>query len=44
MMITVKRRFATVLRRVLRQNMASDGNVQEEFDELVEILSKGSAA
>ena len=44
MIITVKRRFATVLRTHLRQHVGSDAEVEEEFRELVEILSEGSAA
>lgn len=44
MAITVKRRFATVLRHHLRQFVQSDSEVEEEFRELVEILSKCGAA
>jgi len=44
MVITVKRRFSTVLRRVLRKYVQLDSQVEQEFDELVEILSRGSAA
>ena len=43
MIITVKRRFAAVLRRVLRQYVQLDSQVEQEFEELVEILSRGAA-
>jgi DNA-directed RNA polymerase specialized sigma24 family protein len=44
MIITVKRRFAAVLRRVLRQHVQSDSQVEQELGDLVEILSRGGAA
>ncbi len=44
MVITVKRRFATVLRHHLRQFVQSDSEVEEEIRELVKILSKCGAA
>lgn len=44
MLITVKRRFSTVLRRVLRRNVRSDAQVDQEFADLLEILTKGGAA
>lgn len=44
MAITVKRRFAKVLRHHLRQFVQSDSEVEDEFRELVEILSKCGAA
>jgi RNA polymerase sigma-70 factor (ECF subfamily) len=44
MIITVKRRFATVLRRVLRRHVQSEGQVEEEFGQLVKALSQGHAA
>ena len=43
MIITVKRRFGVVLRRCLRQFVQSDSEVEDEYSELIEILSKGSA-
>jgi DNA-directed RNA polymerase specialized sigma24 family protein len=43
MIITVKRRLNTVLKRVLRQYVQSDSEVEEEFSELLQILSTGSA-
>jgi len=44
MVITVKRRFASVLRRVLRQSVQSDDEVEEEIREFIQILSNGGAA
>ncbi|MBN2271250.1 MAG: hypothetical protein JXN61_11590 [Sedimentisphaerales bacterium] len=44
MVITVKRRFASVLRQELRQFVQSDSEVEDEFRALVEILSEGGAA
>jgi hypothetical protein len=44
MVITVKRRFASVLRQQLRQFVQSDSEVEDEFRALVEILSEGGAA
>jgi RNA polymerase sigma-70 factor (ECF subfamily) len=44
MMITVKRRFASVLRQELRRCVQSDSEVEDEFRALVEILSEGGAA
>jgi len=43
MIITVKRRFRTVLRRYLRKHVRSDAEVDDEFRELREILSKDCA-
>ena len=43
MIITVKRRFGVVLRRSLRQFVQSDTEVEDEYHQLIEILSKGSA-
>jgi RNA polymerase sigma-70 factor (ECF subfamily) len=43
MIITVKRRFDAVLKRFLRQYVQSDSEVENEFSELIGILSKGSA-
>ena len=43
MIITVKRRFTAVLNRFLRQYLQSDSEVEDEFNDLLEILSKGSA-
>ena len=43
MIVTVKRRFRTALKRCLRQFVQSDSEVEEEFNELFRILSKGSA-
>jgi RNA polymerase sigma-70 factor (ECF subfamily) len=44
MLITVRRRFAAVVRRVLRQHVKADSRVDREFENLVEILTKGGAA
>jgi len=44
MIITVKRRFATVLRHHLEQFVKSEAEVEDEFRQLVEILSEGGAA
>ena len=44
MVITVKRRFASVLRRVLREFVQSDDGVEEEIRGFVEVLSTGGAA
>jgi RNA polymerase sigma-70 factor (ECF subfamily) len=43
MIITVKRRFVAVLKRFLRQYVQSDSRVEDEFRDLLGILSKGSA-
>jgi DNA-directed RNA polymerase specialized sigma24 family protein len=43
MIITVKRRYAAVLRRYLRKMVQSDAEVEEEYRELMVILSKGCA-
>lgn len=40
MILTVKRRFRTVLRSSLRQFVGSEPEIEEEFSELLEILSK----
>lgn len=44
MVVTVKRRFASVLKRHLQQFVHSDSEVEEEIKELVEIFSEGGAA
>jgi DNA-directed RNA polymerase specialized sigma24 family protein len=44
MLITVKRRFATVLMGHLRQHVRSDAEVEEELGELIKIFSEGGAA
>ena len=44
MVITVKRRFRTVLRNHVRQFVQSDSEVEDEIRALIEILSKGGAA
>lgn len=44
MIITVKRRFSALLRHHLRQFVQSDSEVEDEFRELIEILSHGGAA
>jgi hypothetical protein len=44
MIITVKRRFATAMRHHLEQFVQSEAEVEDEFHQLVEILSEGSAA
>lgn len=43
MIVTVKRRFRTVLKRQLQQFVQSDTDVEGEFDELIKILSKNKA-
>lgn len=43
MIVTVKRRFRAILKRRLRQFVHSDSEVEEEFNELMKILSKSSA-
>ncbi|MHC4109503.1 MAG: hypothetical protein ACYSUY_00410 [Planctomycetota bacterium] len=43
LIVTVKRRFRTVLKRCLRHFVQSDSEVEEEFNELIKILSMGSA-
>ena len=43
MIVTVKRRFRAVLKRCLRQSAKSDSEAEEEFYDLLRILSKGSA-
>ena len=43
MIITVKRRFGVVLRRCLRQFVQSDSDVEDEYSQLIEILSQGGA-
>lgn len=42
--ITVKRRFAAVLRQYLRLSVQSDSEAEDEFRALVEILSEGRTA
>lgn len=43
MIITVKRRFGVILKRCLRQFVQSDSEIEDEYNQLIEILSKGSA-
>lgn len=43
MIVTVKRRFRAVLRRCLRQSVQTDPEVEEEFNDLLNILSKKTA-
>ena len=43
MIVTVKRRFRAILKHCLRQFVHSDSEVEEEFNELMKILSKSSA-
>lgn len=43
MIVTVKRRFSAVLKRVLRQYVESDVQIDEEFDRLLMVLSKSGA-
>jgi len=43
MIVTVKRRFRAVLKRNLKQSAKSDSEVEEEFNDLLRILSKSSA-
>jgi hypothetical protein len=43
MIVTVKRRFHRILKRRLRQFVRSDLEVEDEFNELLKILSKSSA-
>jgi hypothetical protein len=43
LVITVKRRFAAVLRHNLRQFVQSDSEVEEEYAELLKILFKNRA-
>ena len=43
MIVTVKRRFHSILKRRLRQFVQSDLEVEDEFNELLKILSKSSA-
>jgi len=43
MIVTVKRRFRSVLRRSLRQLVHSDSEVEEEYADLLKILSKNRA-
>jgi len=44
MIITVKRRFSTALKHHLRKFVKSDSEIEDEFQALIEILSKGNAA
>jgi DNA-directed RNA polymerase specialized sigma24 family protein len=44
MIITVKRRFSTALKNHMRRYVQSDSELEEEFNELIEILSGGGAA
>jgi len=43
MIVTVKRRFSTAMRHYLRQYVQNDSEVEDEFCELIDILSRGSA-
>ena len=43
MIVTIKRRFHTVLRQSLRRYVHSDADVEEELGEILKILSKNSA-
>jgi hypothetical protein len=43
MVVTVKRRFRTTLRRHVRQAVGSDAEVEEEICDLMQILSKSGA-
>ena len=43
MIVTVNRRFRTALTRHIRRSVVQDYEVDEEFQELVEIFAKGSA-
>ncbi len=43
MIVTVKRRFNTVLKQCLRKHVESDEEVEDELNELLRILSKGRA-
>jgi hypothetical protein len=43
MIVTIKRRFRTVLKRFLRQFVRSESQVEDELKELLEILSKSGA-
>ena len=43
MIITVKRRFVAVMKRYLRQSTQTDSEADDEFGQLLEILSKGGA-
>jgi DNA-directed RNA polymerase specialized sigma24 family protein len=44
MIITAKRRFQGILKRILSETMESDSTVEDELAELISILSQGSAA
>jgi hypothetical protein len=43
MIITVKRRFQGILRRILSETMEADVSVEDELADLISISSKGSA-
>lgn len=43
MIVTVNRRFESTLKRHIRRSVIHDGDVDDEFRELVEIFAKGSA-
>lgn len=43
MIVTVKRRFSAIMKRCLRQFVQSDSEVEEEFNDLLRILSGGGA-
>jgi hypothetical protein len=43
MIVTVNRRFRAALTRHIRRSVVQDCDVDEEFQELVEIFAKGSA-
>jgi hypothetical protein len=43
MILTVKRRFGAVIKRCLRQFVQSESEVEDEFNELLKILSNSNA-
>ena len=43
MIVTVNRRFRAALKRHIRRSVVQDADVDEEFHELIEIFSRGSA-
>jgi hypothetical protein len=43
MIVTVKRRFRAALMRHIRRMVLQDSEVEEEFQELIEIFARGSA-
>jgi RNA polymerase sigma-70 factor (ECF subfamily) len=44
MILTVKRRFRSILRRYLRQLVQTDSDVDQEFTELLRVLSMGAGS